>query len=94
MVSGSKAGTVGSQFEIFLGPQDDTFYPYGRAASPVIGTLVEGEGILRRLAATPVTNDYLTESKGRSMRGTPGFARPRDIPRQRQPVLRVRVETR
>ena len=39
-----------------------------------------------------MSNDYLSEAKGRSMPGTPGFARPRDIPRERQALLRVRVE--
>jgi len=91
MVVGSRAGTVGSQFEIGLGPKEATYYPYGKASPPVIGELVEGEQLLRSLAMAPVTNDYLSESKGRGMRGTPGFARPRDIPRDRQTVLRVRV---
>ena len=91
MVVGSRAGTVGSQFEIGLGPKDTTYYPYGKATPPVIGELVEGAALLRQIAMAPVANEYLSESKGRSMRGTPGFARPRDIPRERQAVLRVRV---
>ena len=91
MVTPSTAGTVGSQFEIGLGPKDTTYYPYAKASPPVIGELVEGATLLRQLATVPVTNEYLSEPKGRSMPGTPGFARPRDIPRERQAVLRVRV---
>ena len=96
MVGPSKPGTVGSQFEIGLGPKTAKYYPYGRTSPPVIGQLaegdVEGARLLLRLAAAPVANGYLSESKGRSMPGTPGFARPRDIPRERQAVLRVRIE--
>ena len=93
MVRPSKPGTVGSQFEIGLGAKTARYYPYGRASPPVIGQLLEEDArILRRLAAAPVSNDYLSEAKGRSMPGTPGFARPRDIPRERQALLRVRVE--
>ena len=96
MVGPSKPGTVGSQFEIGLGPKTAEYYPYGRTSPPVIGQLaegdVEGARLLRLLAAAPVANGYLSESKGRSMPGTPGFARPRDIPRERQAVLRVRIE--
>ena len=63
----------------------------GRAVRTMYrGTL--GARLLRRLAAAPVANGYLSEAKGRSMPGTPGFARPRDIPRERQAVLRVRIE--
>ena len=93
MVVPSKRGTVGSQFEIYLGPKDTQYYPYGNSVPPVIGELVEGHELLRQIAALPVTNSYLTESKGRGMRGTPAFARPRDIPRERAAVLRVRVSS-
>lgn len=96
MVAPSKPGTVGSQFEIGLGPKTAEYYPNGRASPPVIGQLAEedaeGARLLRRLAAAPVANGYLSEAKGRSMPGTPGFARPRDIPCERQAVLRMRIE--
>ena len=87
---------AGSQFEIGLGPKTAQYYPDGRASPPVIGQLAEedaeGARLLRHLAEAPVANSYLSEAKGRSMPGTPGFARPRDPPRERQAVLRVRIE--
>lgn len=96
MVRPSRRGTVGSQFELGLGPKTAEYYPFGHSVPPVIGQLADGDAdgarLLRRLAAAPVANDYLSEAKGRSMPGAQGYARPRDIPRERQAVLRVRVE--
>ena len=83
----AKAGTVGSQFEIYLGGRR-TFYG---DAPPIIGELVEGDGVLRAIADVPVTNAYLRERRGRSMPASPSFARPRDVPVRRVGVSRVRV---
>ena len=88
----SRPGTTGSIFEIYLGSGP----PFNGAAVPEFGRLLDDEGrgaeVLRAIAASPVTNDYLVESRGRSMPGSPSFARPRDVPRERIAIVSVRVQ--
>ena len=86
----SRGRTVGSQFEIYV--RESTGF-YGEVG-PIVGELADGADVLRSLAAAPVTNAYLAESKGRSMPGSPSFARPRDIPVQRQLLHSVRIGPR
>ena len=89
----SPPGTTGSIWEIHLG----TAPPFYGAWPPVFGAIDADDGasatVLRRIAAMPIANDYLVESKGRSMAGAASYARPRDIPQTKIAVLRVRVES-
>ena len=84
----SPAGTIGSIFEIHTG----TAPPFYGVLPPVIGDLLSGEDVLRAISSIPVAQNYLVDGKGRSMPGSPSFARPRDVPSRRIDILSVRVE--
>lgn len=58
---------------------------------PVIGSLIAGEEVLRGISRQVVDNSYLSEKRGRSLLGSPSYARPRDIPVERQSVSLMAV---
>jgi cyclophilin family peptidyl-prolyl cis-trans isomerase len=94
--------TVGSQFCIYTqtptasDSRDDS---WGLTTSmladtdrhPVIGALIAGADVLQALSAEPVDNGYLAEKRGRSLLGSPSYARPRDVPARRQGVRGITV---